>query len=84
MTFFSNVRVPHPLEQGLRRSNSALSFSLFSVRVPHPLEQGLRHFYKWILNEAILCQSAPSIRTRIKTPSSKALLVVFWSECPIH
>ncbi len=60
--------MPHPLEQGLRQSRDHGYPPISVVRVPHPLEQGLR------LQEVRLqCdilqqrQSAPSIRTRIKT-----------------
>ncbi len=60
------VRVPHPLEQGLRPIVSSGGLVMPAVRVPHPLEQGLRHcFINWLI--FFHSQSAPSIRTRIKT-----------------
>ncbi len=67
---FTEVRVPHPLEQGLRPIRLCfIEEAVDNVRVPHPLEQGLRPVLLHLYYYFDLCQSAPSIRTRIKTLS---------------
>ncbi len=59
--------MPHPLEQGLRPGYPYALPAVSDVRVPHPLEQGLRHRSLSPFLFIFRGQSAPSIRTRIKT-----------------
>ena len=67
-TFFVSVRVILPLKQGLR-PNSVYFHSRFSMdRVILPLKQGLRPRSSLIrMKLPHYCQSATSIKTRIKT-----------------
>ena len=66
-TFSNLVRVHLPLQQGLRLSAPHLVFTLEDVRVHLPLQQGLRRFSTSFAVFAVICASASSITTRIKT-----------------
>ncbi len=51
------------------------------VRVPHPLEQGLRPISKFS-RRVYYSQSAPSIRTRIKTFISSSYIISTFVRVP--
>ena len=61
------VRVHLPLQQGLRRVSSSGVNLPFAVRVHLPLQQGLRLVELKLSLNVLICTSASSITTRIKT-----------------
>ena len=65
---YFNVRVHLPLQQGLRPFMVFRFFDPNFVRVHLPLQQGLRQLLRLLLClQDLLCASASSITTRIKT-----------------
>ncbi len=61
------VRVPHPLEQGLRQKNITLSVSAQRCQSAPSIRTRIKTIIFFYIVIIINCQSAPSIRTRIKT-----------------